>query len=67
MATLEPALHADLDYLTLFKASLCQDSDRLKEIAADLGADPEAFQAVAALLPVPFLHACNRRWAHRIP
>ena len=63
MATLEPALHADLDFLNLFKASLCQDSDRLKEIAADLGADSEAFQAVAALLPVPLLHACNRRWA----
>ena len=54
MATLEPALHADLDFLNLFKASLCQDSDRLKEIAADLGADSEAFQAVAALLPRPF-------------
>ena len=63
MATLEPALHADLDFLNLFKASLCQDSDRLKEIAADLGADSEAFQAVAALLPVPLLNACNRRWA----
>ena len=63
MATLEPVLHADLDFLNLFKASLCQDSDRLKEIAADLGADSEAFQAVAALLPVPLLNACNRRWA----
>ena len=63
MATLEPALHADLDFLNLFKASLSQDSDRLKEMAADLGADSEAFQAVAALLPVPLLNACNRRWA----
>jgi FdhE protein len=63
MATLEPVLHADLDFLNLFKASLCKDSDHLKEIAADLGADSEAFQAVAALLPVPLLNACNRRWA----
>jgi len=63
MATLEPVLHADLDFLNLFQASLRQDSDRLREIAADLGADSEAFQAVAALLPVPLLHACNRRWA----
>lgn len=62
MATLEPVLHADLDFLSLFKASLCQDSDRLREIAADLGADSEAFQAVAALLPVPFLQACNHVW-----
>ncbi len=63
LATLEPALHGDLDFLILFKASLCQDSERLKEIAAHLGADPEAFQAVAALLPLPLLHACNRGWA----
>ena len=63
MATLGLALNADLDFLNLFKASLCQDSDGLKEIAADLGADAEAFQAVAALLPVPVLNACNRRWA----
>ena len=62
MATLKPALHADLDFLNLFKASLCQDRDRLSDIAAHLGADSEAFQAVAALLPVPLLHACNRRW-----
>jgi FdhE protein len=63
MATLEPALNRNLDALKLFEASLCQDSRRLKEIAADLGADPEAFQAVAALLPIPLLQACNRRWA----
>jgi FdhE protein len=62
MASLEPALHRDLDLLSLFKASLCQDRDRLKDIAAYLGADAEAFQAVATLLPVPLLHACNRRW-----
>ena len=63
MATLQPVLNRDLDLLNLFKASLCQDRDRLGDIAAQLGADPEAFQAVAALLPLPFLHACNRRWA----
>ena len=63
MASLEPALHADLDFLNLFKASLCQDRDRLRDIAAYLGADAGAFLAVTALLPVPLLHACNRRWA----
>ena len=63
LASLEPALHGDLDFLTLFRASLCQDSERLKEIAAHLGTDSEAFQAVAALLPLPLLHACNRGWA----
>jgi FdhE protein len=63
MATLEPALHAGLDVLALFKASLCQDADRLKEMAVTIGADPEALQALVALLPVPFLQACNRQWA----
>jgi FdhE protein len=63
MASLEPALHKDLDLFDLFKASLCEDRDRLRDIAAYLGADAEAFQAITALLPVPLLHACNRRWA----
>ncbi|MBI2180078.1 MAG: hypothetical protein HYU31_04570, partial [Deltaproteobacteria bacterium] len=66
MATLKPAIQAPWDILALFKASLCQDGDRLKKIAVALGADPEAFQAVVALAPVPFLHACNRRWTHAI-
>ena len=63
MASLEPALHRHLDLLNLFKASLYLDRDRLRDTAAHLGADAEAFQAVTALLPVPLLHACNRRWA----
>src|SRR4029453_9656706 len=49
MATLEPARSADVELSSLFKASLSQDGARLKEIAAHIGADPEAFQAVAAL------------------
>jgi len=67
MATLKPAIRAPSDILALFKASLCQNVDHLNQIAAALGADPEAFQAVAVLLTVPFLHACNRRWAHSLP
>ena len=63
LATLEPARRAAFDPLTLFEASLCQQSDRLEQAAALLCADPEALQAIAALVPVPFLHACNRRWA----
>ncbi|HSF58427.1 MAG TPA: formate dehydrogenase accessory protein FdhE [Candidatus Binatia bacterium] len=66
MATLKPALHAQLNVVTLFKASLCQDAERLREIAATIGADPEALQAVGTLLPVPFLQACNRHWARSI-
>jgi FdhE protein len=63
MATLEPAAHGALDVTTLFTAALCHDSQRLQEAARDLGADPDAFKAVAFLIPVPFLHACNRRLA----
>jgi FdhE protein len=63
MATLEPALQASIDISALFKASLCQDGERLKDIAAAIAADSEAFQAVASFVPVPFLYACNRRWA----
>ena len=61
IATLAPALQAELNVFALFKAALCQDGDYLKETAAALGAEPEAFQAVAALMPVPFLQACNRK------
>ena len=63
MATLESPLNGDLDILKLLEASICQDGQRLQEIAAGLGVDAEAFQAVAALLPLPLLHACNRAWA----
>jgi FdhE protein len=66
MATLEPALHTEFDILSLFRASLCQDADHLVETAATIGVDLEALQAIAALLPVPFLQACNRRWAPSI-
>jgi FdhE protein len=66
MATLKTALDATLDVFTLFRASVNQDGDRIKQLAVALGADPEAFQAVAVLIPVPFLHACNRRWARSL-
>jgi FdhE protein len=66
MATLKAALHAELDVFTLFRAALNQDGDRIKEVALALGADPEAFQAVVVVMPVPFLHACNRHWASSI-
>ncbi|MGE5819642.1 MAG: formate dehydrogenase accessory protein FdhE [Deltaproteobacteria bacterium] len=67
MATLEPALRAELDVFELFKASLHRDRERIKEIAAGIGADAAAFQAVIDLLPLPFLQACYRRWASSIP
>jgi FdhE protein len=66
LATLKVALDAELDRSSLFKASLQQDDESLNKLAASLEADAEAFQAVMALLPVPLLQACNRRWAPTI-
>jgi FdhE protein len=65
-ATLEAALDAHVDMLRLFTASLCQDSAHVEEVAARSGADAEALHAVVALLPVPLLHACCRRWSSSI-
>ena len=67
MATLAHARSTQLDILDLFGASACQAADRIAGAAAACGADPDAFQAVAALLPVPFLQACNRSWGSSIP
>jgi FdhE protein len=66
MSSLKGALNAELEWAPLFTASLCQDSDWMNESAAVSGADAEALHAVIALLPVPFLQACNRRWASSI-
>lgn len=66
MATLKAAADQS-DRIGLFKASLCQDGGALSAAAARLGADPEAFQAVASQVPIPFLHACTRRWSRMVP
>jgi FdhE protein len=66
MATLQPALLGGVDVAALFSASICQDGERVVRIAATSGADAEALQAVVALVAVPWLHACNRRWASSI-
>jgi FdhE protein len=62
LATLDSTIAADSDLLTLFQASLCQESDRVKDVAAARGADADALQAVIALLAVPFLQRCGSRW-----
>jgi FdhE protein len=67
MATLRSVPHADPDALTLFRASLCQDSLPIAATAASCGADAGALQALVALVSVPFLQACNRRWASALP
>ena len=62
MATLPRVMSRDLDVAGLFSASVCQNTDRVTEVATASGADPDALQAVAALVPIPFLQACQRRW-----
>jgi FdhE protein len=66
MATLRSALNRELDVLTLFKASVCQDGDAVKDVATIRGIDAGALQAVAALVAVPFLHACRHHWTSSI-
>ena len=63
MTTLQAVRAADLDVFALFTASVCQDRARLGEMAGLHGADEEAFEAVMALVALPFLHACRRHWA----
>lgn len=58
---------AGFDAASLFTASVRQDYDRVRQMAEAAGIDPDALQGVAGLLPVPFLLACNRRWAPAVP
>jgi FdhE protein len=66
MATLRSAVDRELDVLTLFRASVCQDGDAVKNVATARGIDAGALQAVTALVAVPFLHACRHHWASSI-
>ena len=67
MATLTSVLDRDPDALALFRASLCQDSEPAIELATSCRADVDALHAVIALLSVPFLRSCHRRWAPALP
>jgi FdhE protein len=51
-----------MDSAAIFEAALCEDGAALKQMADYLGVEPEPFSAVNALIAIPFLHACNRRW-----
>ena len=51
-----------VDARALFQVALNRDSERLRAFGSHAGVDPAAFEALALMLPVPFLHACNRRW-----
>ena len=62
MSQLNSLQKAAINSAALFEAALCEDGAALKQMADDLGVDPEPFSAVSALNAVPLLHACNRRW-----
>jgi FdhE protein len=66
MSTLNGIRQKRLNTVDLFTFSLCQNGKWLQETAMDHGADTDAFQAVTLLAPIPFLQACNRRWAPSI-
>jgi FdhE protein len=65
MATLRAAAKSAAEAVQLFRAALCQDIEKLRQIAQDSGANARAFQGVAELLPIPFLQACGRHLAPR--
>ena len=67
LASLGAVITADLDVMTLFTASVWQHTDTVASAASLTRAEPDAFQAVVALLAVPFLQACNRQWASAVP
>ena len=52
--------------LRVFDAALNHDEAALAGIAREAGLDAHALHALAALLPMPFLHACRRRWADAV-
>jgi FdhE protein len=66
MSTLNGIQQKRLNTVDLFKFSLCQNGTWLQETAIDLGVDADALQAITLLAPIPFLQACNRRWAPSI-
>jgi formate dehydrogenase accessory protein FdhE len=53
--------------VAVFEAALNHDDARLNSLAAEVNIDSERFHAIAALLSMPFLHACNRRWGIAAP
>src|SRR5262245_21430020 len=66
MSTLNGIQQKRMNTVDLFTFSLCQNGQGLQETALDLGVDADALQAVMLLAPIPFLQACNRRWAPAI-
>lgn len=63
MATLETLRGREVDLPALFRASICLDTEHISHLAETSGADAEALQGVVALVSMPFLQACRRRWS----
>jgi len=49
--------------LAVFLAAVNGDQTALDGRASRIGASPEGMRTLAQLLPMPYLHACARRWA----
>jgi len=49
--------------LAVFLAAVNGDDATLEHQASRIGASLEGWRALAQLLPMPYLHACARRWA----
>jgi len=49
--------------LAVFLAAVNGDQATLDQCASRVGASREGFHTLANLLPMPYLHACARRWA----
>jgi FdhE protein len=55
-------LSARVDALELFIAALNHDNAKLAALASTRSVDRDMLHALAALVAMPFLHACNRQW-----
>jgi len=51
------------DALGVFLAAVNHDEATLDRQASQIGAEPAGWRALAHLIPMPYLHACARRWA----
>jgi FdhE protein len=63
MSALKPLKLGSGDVVALFDAAIRRDDQRVRAVATQRAADPDALSALAELVPVPFLQACRRRWA----
>ncbi|MDP2354728.1 MAG: formate dehydrogenase accessory protein FdhE [Beijerinckiaceae bacterium] len=60
-ASLAPVTSVE-EALEVFLAAVNDDDAALDRQAARVGATPEGWRALTQLLPMPYLHACARRW-----